>query len=422
MHTTDDMRTGHALYTPLTRFLFVSFLPPSLPPDYSHTDPIIEGPLTGHDHLCHDLLVFLHDHNQRSVVAPFTHSAPGSVIGTPARGVTATRTLQPAYSSPTSANKQLTPTPPPSVNGGARQDEARTSRLTRTPSSSVGTALPHYGAPFPPSMPPSLASCPPPPSSRLSSLSELFATLCAPLSWCGLPSFMLPSSARVRWNRRPSHLPYPFQSVDDVEDLEDDDASDEAPDGKPTNGNGIAATSYSTDLAIDALHPLPLRVWRAVSRRCGWLVPAVVQDASVRLARPIIDFLRPSPPPVISSPSTPVSPASSSSCRDRQVDESRNSDDENEEGGGDEQSSDVRLRSRSPALEALLPPLAPTNASSARARHVVNHQHAGSNDTVCAPRSRYVYPLQPAAQLPHTPPHPLIPRVLIRTARWINPF
>lgn len=179
------------------------------------------------------------------------------------------------------------------------------------------------------------------------------------------PGFLAPSSRLLR--RRASHLPHPFHMVDDVEELPfGDERTDDEAEADMELYNDAASAGLVKPLA-----PL-VHLVQSSARTLSPLLPRVVHDVGAAAAEPLLRLLRASPPPPDSADSpSPDAPGVA-------------------EG--------ERMVNAAAAAEAPLP--LPGEVEPAH----------------------YVYPLQPAARLPRLPPKPLIPRMLIRIARWINPF
>lgn len=542
--------------------------------NYSHTDPIIEGPLTGHDHLCHDLLAFItlqcrlheewvenktrqmHGHEQehaqgdqrgarraasRSLFSLSPATVPRSLSGTGA-GMTPIAPSVPSFSPPSFSavvarqaegqNKvhrpsptKVVPTPalamdatraeqqqqhhlpqPLQEHGGFaqvsevdgcishghhsnrhqhhRQQHQSRSRgrlskeLRRT--EEVHTSPEEAKEPYQPGLPP---TDPPPASPLWRRLVPSF--LRSRSSKGGGPSHSRRHTRAHRsrpfrpLTRQSSHLPFPLDLVDDVNeetdededgDFDTSDEEDAASDSSTSSSDeehhryprcSEPDLSSSEDEAEKIKHqarmerahlspPLPLespsgrptllsprhrirndRVsFSAKKRRPGfcaravasvvwlvtvfwhlamWWVPRsvghVARVAASAPLRPLVRLVRMSPPPRESdSSASPTRQPAGHTVDDAAVASRRVG-----EGGMDEGTRRRKRKSRR------------RNRANERDDGADADSSSGVSPSPRAPR-RYAYPLQAASSLPRRPPRPLIPRVLIRMARYINPF
>jgi hypothetical protein len=155
-----------------------------------------------------------------------------------------------------------------------------------------------------------------------------------------------------------------------------------------------------------------LRVFFFLWHLATWFVPRPVSRAGVVMAAPFVRALRPSPPPAESASPTrqpPGHPVDDAAVASHRV--------------GHTQQESNRAESHA---ERKRPRQMTSKDEQRNGQHNTPDKTTSVEDTLTskppAVRSRYAYPLQAAAKLPRRPPRPLIPRVLIRMARYINPF
>ena len=469
--------------------------------NYSHTDPIIEGPLTGHDHLCHDVLAFMTTQCEahaahlaaQQAYRPRTQSIGAASAGTPhgSSDTPASRSSSSAASTPSLFSPPLTAarpsvsvfSPPPLTaakpNGTQllqpspisspqhhKSDGLAQRRVAQAQEGDDGLQGDHHASNgvskgvvncSSDDHAPALAHRPRSDStdsdqSSSSSRSKLLSppvppaspgTFTALLRSLTLPSWMLPgfmrspsnpracSGAAPRIRRQLSHLTGAFAMIDDVNETEscssltdDEDDIDESevgthlpppPQSPPPSGpadaeylralhgsRSPAPRETRTDKAAGVLWRFLVSLWLTL----GWFVPHCLSRRATLVVEPFVRALRASPPPIDSPRRSPRSIQTESEVVQAEA--------------GDDATKPIAPADSSSSIGGAAVAPSPTGSASNGVSHASSS--SGADRLSKQPRHRYSYPLQPASQLPKMPPRPLIPRVLIRGARWINPF
>jgi acetyl esterase/lipase len=362
--------------------------------NYSHTDPIIEGPLTGHDHLCHDILAFIRTQCEK-------HTQQQQMISHGNRSVSLL-----------------------SLNADMPADSRSILSMNEAHSRS-GSSISAS-----PDLPPSFSTSPP-----------LFSDKIIPtaIGATHQPSPRRPAAALDASHTHVIPVTEPVVTIANTSSMRADSAlsptSLSTGEGESAlsqrRGNGVhhaqEGDQLLTPLASSPTirHPSSIDVSASPDpiprNESGQLHPFKLPFHHL-----IPSFLLPSPTAKWNGgKKRQKSKIYPSSALSELIDDVNDSDDDICGSEGEEEMSEdahISPRSSNDSWYAMEDRRHEERVVNAKLPSVPNGTAPDSDSIPSTVPNRFVYPLQAPSQLPRRPPRSLIPRTLIRIARYINPF